>query len=35
MFRGLMLQMIKMEHRFDSEGWNIKDGVQNGRHLGF
>ena len=20
-------------HRFDSQGWNIKDGVQDGRHL--
>ena len=33
MFRGLMIQTIKMEHWFDSEGWNIKDGVQDGRHL--
>ena len=23
-----------MEHWFDSEGWNIKDGVQDGRQLG-
>ena len=30
-----MLQLIKMEHTFDSEGWNIKDGVQDGRHFGF
>ena len=22
-----------MEHWFDSEGWNIKDGAQDGRHL--
>ena len=29
-----MIQTIKMEHFFDSEGWNIKDGVQNGRQLG-
>ena len=29
-----MIQMIKMEHWFDSEGWNIKDGVQDGRQLG-
>ena len=30
-----MLQSIKMEHYFDSEGWNFKDGVQDGRQLGF
>ena len=30
-----MLQPIKMEHCFDSEGWNIKDSVQDGRQLGF
>ena len=30
-----MLQPIKMEHHFDSEGWIIKDGVQDGRQLGF
>ena len=30
-----MLQAIKMDHCFDSEGWNIKDGVQDGRQLGF
>ena len=30
-----MLQQIKMEHCFDSEGWNIKDGVQVGRQVGF
>ena len=30
-----MLQPIKMEHYFDSEGWNIKDGFQDGRQLGF
>ena len=29
-----MIQTIKMEHWFDSEGWNIKDGVQDGRQLG-
>ena len=23
MFRGLMIQTIKMEHWFGSEGWNI------------
>ena len=30
-----MLQPIKMEHCLDSEGQNIKNGVQDGRHLGF
>ena len=30
-----MLQSIKMEHYFDSEGWNIIDGVQDGRQEGF
>ena len=30
-----MLQPIKMEHHFDSKGANIKDGVQDGRQLGF
>ena len=30
-----MLQPVKMEHYFDSKGWNIKDGVQDGRQLGF
>ena len=30
-----MIQTIKMEHCFDLEGLNIKDGVQNGRQLGF
>ena len=34
MFRGLMIQTMKMEHCFDSKGWNIKDGVQNDRQLG-
>ena len=29
-----MIQTIKMEHWFDSEVWNIKDGVQDGRQLG-
>ena len=29
-----MLKPIKMEHCFDSEGWNIKEGVQDGRQLG-
>ena len=24
-----------MEHYFDSENWNIKDGVQDGGQLGF
>ena len=33
MFRGLMIQTIKMDLWFDSEGWNIKDGPQDGRHL--
>ena len=30
-----MLHTIKMEHYFDSEGWNIKDSAQDGRHLVF
>ena len=30
-----MLQPIKTEHYFDSEGLNVKDGVQDGRQLGF
>ena len=30
-----MFQPIKVEHCFDSEGWNIKDGVQDGRQEGF
>ena len=30
-----MLQPIKMEFYFESEGWNNKDGVQDGRQLGF
>ena len=30
-----MLQPITMEHYFDSDAWNIKDGVQDGRQLGF
>ena len=30
-----MLQPIKMEHYFDSEGWNIKVDVQDGSQLGF
>ena len=29
-----MIQTIKMEHWFESEGWKIKDGVQDGRQLG-
>ena len=29
-----MKQTIKMERWFESEGWNIKDGVQDGRQLG-
>ena len=33
-FRGFMVKTIKMEHCFDSEGWNIKDDAQNGRQLG-
>ena len=28
-----MIQKIKMEYWFDLEGWNIKDGAQDGRHL--
>ena len=30
-----MLQPITMEHYFDSDAWNIKNGVQDGRQLGF
>ena len=33
LFRGLMIQTIKMENWFGTEGSNIKDGVQNGRHF--
>ena len=29
-----MIQTIKMEHWFDSQGWTIKDGVQDGHQLG-
>ena len=29
-----MIQTIKIEHWFDSEVWNIKDGVQDGGQLG-
>ena len=29
-----MTQTIKMEHWFDSEDWNIKDVVKDGRQLG-
>ena len=29
-----MLQTIKMEHWLDSDGWNPKDGVKDGRQLG-
>ena len=29
-----MIKTIKMDHWFDSEGLNIKDGVQDGRQLG-
>ena len=28
------VNVIKMEHCFDSECWNIKDDVQDGRQLG-
>ena len=28
-----MIQTIKMDHWFGSEGWNIYDGVQDGRHF--
>ena len=28
-----MIQMSKMENWFGSEGSNIKDGVQDGRHF--
>ena len=30
-----MCEPIKMEQCFDSEGWNIKDDVQDGHQLGF
>ena len=30
-----MLQPIKMEHYFDSLGWNIKYSDQDGHQLGF
>ena len=30
-----MLQPIKMEHYFDSEGINLKGGDQDDRQLGF
>ena len=33
LFRGLMIQTIKMDIWFGSEGLNIKDGVQDGRHF--
>ena len=26
---------LNLDNYFDSEGWNIKDGVQDGRQLGF
>ena len=29
-----MIQTIKIEHWFDSEGCNIKDGALDGRQLG-
>ena len=29
-----MIQTIKIEHCFDSEGWNIKYGVHDVRQLG-
>ena len=29
-----MIQTIKMEQWFDSDGWNIKDDIQDGRQLG-
>ena len=28
MFIGQMMLTINIEHCFDSEGWNIKDGIQ-------
>ena len=28
-----MILAIKIEHCFDSEGWNIKNVAQDGRHL--
>ena len=34
MFRGLLIQTIKMEDWFDPEGWNIKYGVKDDRQLG-
>ena len=30
-----MLRPIDTEHYFDSEGWNIEDGFQDGRQLDF
>ena len=29
-----MMQTIKLEHGFDSEGYKFKDGVQDGRQSG-
>ena len=29
-----MMQTIKLEHGFNSEGWKFNDGVQDGRQLG-
>ena len=33
LFRGLVIQTIKTEYCFNSECWNIKDGVKDGRHF--
>ena len=33
MFKGQIIQTIKMKDWFDSEGWVIEDGVQDGRHF--
>ena len=30
-----MVKTINLDHCFDPEGSSIKDGVQNGRQLGF
>ena len=34
MFKDQMILKIILEHWFDSEGWTIKNGVQDGPHLG-
>ena len=35
MFQRLNVTINYIEHYFDSEGLSIKDGVQEGRQLGF